>query len=146
LSFGCENGQRAFAETSQRTYLRSSLTFPFRNCLSNEIQIFLIECCLFLLALVSSAFPASLFTFLRLLIIVIYDKSLADLRDRQYQAPAGIRGPTYGTSSLLIVVVLFFLTRVIHIPILSCLARSPLASFFIERLILILLVVKLGLP
>jgi hypothetical protein len=63
-------------------YLRCGLPFPFRICLPNEIQIFLIQHCLFLFALSSPSllvFPATAFSFLWLLIFVIYDKTLAYL-------------------------------------------------------------------
>jgi hypothetical protein len=134
---------------SNLTYLCCGLPLPFRICLPNEIQIFLVQHSLLLLALSSSSllvFSTAAFPLLWLLIFVINDEALAYLVECQRKAHGTWYGflRAYSTSSLLIVVVFLLFAGVVQLPIYSRFARNGFAGLFIERLI-VLFVVELGL-
>ncbi len=101
---------------TEETRLCCGLALPFRICLSNQSQVLLIQHGLLLLPLCPPTFliffslPLPLFW---LFIIVINNETLSNLVKHQSLTVARKRRDAYRTSSLLIVVVLFLLTRVI---------------------------------
>lgn len=130
-------------------YISCRLSLPLRICLPNQVEILFIQSSLLLLALSTAALPPAPFPCLGFLVLLIVDdKTFADLKERLVSAiatPPRAPGRTYSARSLSVIIVLFFLAGVVHVRFNMFLPCACLASLFIKGLVIFLVRGKLGL-